>query len=167
MRVAVDLYLLRSSMTPALRVLSVVALALSPAGAQLPPAPAVPSSSGVTIIKDVNVIPMDRERVLPLRSQSIVVTDGVITNVDSAAKLATPRGARVIDGRGRYVLPGLADMHAHLQQGQGTFDDAAGRQLALFVVYGVTTVRILAGPATSIALRDSTARGRIIGPRIV
>jgi hypothetical protein len=104
---------------------------------------------------------------LPLRSQSIIVTDGVVTAVDFATKLAAPRGARVIDGRGRFVLPGLVDMHAHLQQGQGTMDDAAGRQLALYIAYGVTTIRILAGPPTSLALRDSTARGRIIGPRII
>ena len=153
-------------MIRALRVLTVAALSLgSSASAQVAPAPTVPSSSGITVIKNVYVVPMDRERVL--RSQSIVVTDGVITDIGDAAALATPRGARVIDGRGRYVLPGLVDMHAHLQQGQGTMDDAAGRQLALFVAYGVTTVRILAGPPTSLALRDSTARGRIVGPRVV
>lgn len=119
------------------------------------------------MFKNVHVVPMDQERVLPLRSQSIVVSDGVITAVDDAATLPVPRGARVVDGRGRFVLPGLVDMHAHLQAGSGTMDDAAGRQLALFVAYGVTTVRILAGPPSSLALRDSTAKGRIVGPRIV
>jgi hypothetical protein len=145
-----------------------IALVLATTGrAQLPPPPTVPSSSGTTNIKNVHIVPMDRDRLLPLRSQSLIVTDIVIMAVDSATNLATPRGARVLDGRGHFVLPGLVDMHAHLQQGQGTIDDAAGRQLALYVAYGVTTIRILAGPPTSLALRDSTARGRIIGPRIV
>ena len=145
---------------------SLIALVLgTTGGAQLPPAPTVPSSSGSTIIKNVHVVPMDRERLL--RSQSIVVTDGMITALGDAATVTAPREARIVDGRGRYVLPGLVDMHAHLQQGQGTLDDPAGRQLALYVAYGVTTMRILAGPPTSIVLRDSTARGRIIGPRIV
>jgi hypothetical protein len=133
--------------------------------AQPAPAPVVPPSIGVTVIRNANVVPMDRERVL--KGQTIVVTSGVITALDDAAKVRVPSGARVIDAQGRYVLPGLFDMHAHLQQGPGTINDAAGRQLALFIAYGITAARILAGPPTSIALRDSTARGRIVGPRII
>ena len=152
-------------MTPSLRtpLLALVA-ALATVQAQEPNL-VVPPQAGVTVLRNANVIPMDRERILT--GQTIVVTNGVITALDEASKVALPANARVVDLAGRYVLPGLVDMHAHLQQGPGTLDDAAGRQLALWIAYGVTTARILAGPPSSIALRDSTARGRIVGPRIV
>jgi hypothetical protein len=133
--------------------------------AQTPATLTVPPATGVTALRNVNVIPMDRESVL--RAQTVVVTDGVITALGDAGAVTIPAGARVVDGQGRYLLPGLVDKHAHLQQGPGTMSDPAGRQLALLITYGVTTMRILSGPPTSTALRDSTARGRVIGPRIV
>src|SRR3712207_555615 len=83
-------------------------LSLAPAG----PARAQGPSPRVTAFEHVNVIPMDRERVL--RDQTVVVRDGLITEVGDARRVRVPAGALRIDGRGKYLLPGLVDMHTHL-----------------------------------------------------
>ena len=60
---------------------------------------------------DVNVIPMDSERVL---THKTVITDrGKIVGIYDVSKIAPPQGAIRVDGRGRYLMPGLADMHTH------------------------------------------------------
>src|SRR5690606_32502828 len=60
---------------------------------------------------NVNVIPMDRERVL--EDQTVVVADGRITRVGPAASTQVPAGATRIDARGKYLMPGVAEMHGH------------------------------------------------------
>src|SRR4051812_34612886 len=58
----------------------------------------------------VNVIPMDKERVL--ENQTVLVRDGIIAEIGKKVKI--PAGAQIIDGRGKYLIPGLVDMHVHL-----------------------------------------------------
>src|SRR5579872_3302316 len=78
----------------------------SPAFADSPPA----AQPGITAFVGVNVVPMDRERVL--RGQTVLVEDGNIKAI--GPDLAVPAGATVIDGHGTaYLSPGLADMHVH------------------------------------------------------
>src|ERR1044071_578722 len=69
----------------------------------------------------VSVVPVDRERVL--ENQTVVVRDGRIVEVGPAAKVKVPAGAAQIDGRGKFLMPGLADMHAHLYPGEGAAND--------------------------------------------
>src|SRR5690349_24507031 len=61
---------------------------------------------------NVNVIPFDRERIL--ENQTVIVRDGRIAQIGSASGVKVPAGALKIDGRGKYLMPGLADMHVHL-----------------------------------------------------
>ena len=61
---------------------------------------------------DVNVVPMDRERVL--QHQTVVVSGDRIVAMGPASSTAVPEGAARIDGRGKYLMPGLAEMHAHV-----------------------------------------------------
>ena len=61
----------------------------------------------VTVFVGVNVVPMDSERVL--HGQSVVVTDGKITEVGAVDTVAVPDGARVIYGAGRWIVPGLIE----------------------------------------------------------
>src|SRR5690348_5013930 len=58
---------------------------------------------------DVNVVPFDRERVL--EAQTVIVREGRIAQIGPASKVKVPAGALKIDGRGKYLMPGLADMH--------------------------------------------------------
>jgi hypothetical protein len=108
----------------------------------------------------VNVLTMDAERVLP--DQTVIVSDGVIMTVGPAARVPVPGGARIVAGRGKYLMPGLADLHVHLVGDRAT-------QLALlkaFVANGVTTVLNVRGTPDHLALRSQVAGGAILGPTI-
>ncbi|HWI63168.1 MAG TPA: amidohydrolase family protein [Symbiobacteriaceae bacterium] len=80
----------------------------------------------------VNVIPMDEERVLP--DQTVVVRDGLVERVE--ASQPPPADAEVIDGNGWYLMPGLTDMHVHIE---------GADELPLYLANGVTTVRNMWG----------------------
>src|SRR4030081_2090750 len=61
---------------------------------------------------NVNVIPMDRERVLA--AQTVLVSGGRIKAMGAVRDIALPKGTHRVDGTGKYLIPGLADMHGHL-----------------------------------------------------
>ena len=63
---------------------------------------------------NVNVVPFDRERII--EGQTVIVRDGRIAEIGPANKTKVPAGAREIDGRGKYLMAGLADMQASLRQ---------------------------------------------------
>jgi len=109
-----------------------------------------------TAFLDVNVVPMDRERVLA--RQTVVVRDAVIAAVGRAAEVRVPEEATRIDARDRYLLPGLADMHVHLEYEE---------DLLLFLANGVTTVRNMSGAPFHVAWRERVARGEMLGPTII
>ncbi len=126
-----------------------------------------PLAAPVALI-GVNVIPMDDERVLP--GQTVLIKDGRISQIGPASAVAIPRGATRIDGRGRYLLPGLADMHAHLS-GYVTAPNAdkfgiARAEMLLYVATGVTLVRNMAGSPDHLEYRRRVAAGEMLGPRI-
>jgi imidazolonepropionase-like amidohydrolase len=118
----------------------------------------------VTVFENVNVIPMDRERVL--RGQTVVVRDGVIAEVGAAQRVRVPRGAERIDGRGKYLLPGLIDMHTHLFSDDDFPDELAGDELALMLANGVTTIRLMIGTPEHLALRRKVEAGDLLGPTL-
>jgi len=124
------------------------ACARSPAPGQLP-------AVATTALVDVTVLPLDRERVLP--AQTVLVQGERIVAIGPASSLRAPAGARVIDGRGKYLMPGLADMHTHLVRRE---------DLLLYLALGVTTVRNMWGAPLHVEWRDRIARGRMLGPTI-
>jgi cytosine/adenosine deaminase-related metal-dependent hydrolase len=122
--------------------------------------PAAAGAQGTVAVVGVDVIPMDAERVL--RGQTVVVERGVITRLGPAARVSVPNGATVVDGRGKYLVPGLADVHVHLAGDRAT-------QLAvleLFVAHGVTTVLNMRGTPEHLALRAEAAAGSLLAPTI-
>jgi len=66
----------------------------------------------IIALTNVNVIPMDKERVLS--GQTVIVIDGRISKIGSASSTKVPSGATKIDGTGQYLIPALADMHVHM-----------------------------------------------------
>lgn len=112
---------------------------------------------------NVNVVPMDRDRVMP--AQTVIVADGRLVAIGAAATVTVPANAQTIDGRGRYLMPGLAEMHAHIPGGQAT-DEAIERVLFLYVANGVTTARGMLGAPRHLTLRERARRGEILSPTI-
>src|SRR5258708_5837639 len=137
----------------------------SPAGSTS--SQALASASALAFI-GVTVLPMDRERELP--DQTVLANDGRIAAAGPRAQVVVPRGTARIDGRRLYLLPGLADMHAHLSEYlTGTSEDKRAvvrAELLLYVATGVTLVRNMAGSPDHLDLRARVAAGEIIGPRI-
>ena len=112
-------------------------------------------------ITDVNVIPMDEERVI--EGQTVVIELGNITAIGPDA--AIPDGAQVIDGAGKYLMPGLAEMHAHVPG--GGFDDQAREDVMfLYLANGITLARNMAGHRSHLELRSQIAHGNVLGPRL-
>jgi imidazolonepropionase-like amidohydrolase len=111
------------------------------------------------VITHVGVVDVEGGRVLPDRA--VVVAGARIAAVGRAADVRVPAGARVVDGAGKYLIPGLVDMHAHVT----LFGRAA---LPLYLAHGVTGVRDMGAErfADARALRDSIAAGRPLGPRM-
>lgn len=91
------------------------------------------------------------------RSQDVLVQNGRIAAIRSG--LNAPAGAHVVEGAGRFLMPGLVDTHVHV-----TADD----QLLLFVASGVTTVQGLGGPlARNLDARERALRDEIVSPDFV
>jgi hypothetical protein len=119
---------------------------------------------GQTVVfENVNVIPMDRERVL--ERQTVVVRDGRIAQIAPAASVTVPAGATRVDGAGKYLMPGLAEMHGHLTANYLP-DAAKADVLYLYVANGVTTVRAMLGNPEAITTRDAIAAGTLLGPKL-
>src|SRR5689334_10323263 len=114
------------------------------------------SSPAALAIADVAVIPVATDGLIP--HQTVVIRDGRVISIGPARSTTAPSDARVIDGRGRYLIPGLVDAHVHLEE------DADFPQ---FVASGVTTVRDLMGSPETLAWRAATANGTLVGPRVI
>jgi cytosine/adenosine deaminase-related metal-dependent hydrolase len=117
---------------------------------------------GVTAFINVTVIPMDRERALP--GHTVMVRGDRIVAVGPANRVRVPEGARRIEGAGRFLIPGLAEMHAHIPPPQ---DPAwQERVLLMYLAGGVTTIRGMLGHPQHLELRERAARGQIVSPTI-
>lgn len=126
---------------------------------------AVSVSAQTVAFTNVNVIPMDRERVLA--KQTVVVRNGVIVEIGNAKNVKLPKDAVRIDGNGKYLIPGLVDMHTHLLSDSDEFPDSIGpHELRVMVANGVTTVRFMIGTPALLDLRRRSANGEIEAPTI-
>ena len=97
----------------------------------------------------------------PRSDMTVVVRGDTVVAVAPSGGIVVPRGSRVIDARGKYLIPGLWDMHAHI-------GDAGELALRLYAASGVTGVRDAGGDLDSLlAWRTRIARGEILGPRLV
>jgi imidazolonepropionase-like amidohydrolase len=141
----------------------VLVLAAAAAGcvAVAGPRPQAALGGDAIAFTNVNVIAMDGERVL--RDQNVIVSGGSIVAVGPAAATAVPSGVRQVDGQGRYLIPGLAEMHGHLPFQTG---ELAEHTLFLYVAAGVTTVRGMQGHPVQLDLRRHVEAGRLVGPRL-
>ncbi len=112
----------------------------------------------------------------PVPGRVVVIRDGRIAEVAAADGWQATRGVQAIEMPGRFVMPGLIDLHAHVTilpadgaAAGDVIDRAASEQvLSTLLGFGVTTVRIPAALAEGdVALRDAVAAGEVLGPRIL
>ena len=124
---------------------------------------AAPAMADVlTAFVNVNVVPMSSETIV--RQQTVIVDNGKILVIGDVDTTPIPDGAKVIDGTDRFLMPGLAEMHAHVPEaGSGTID----RYFNLYVANGVTTIRGMLGRPSHLALRADLENGVVFGPRLV
>ncbi|CAN5364181.1 amidohydrolase family protein [soil metagenome] len=116
--------------------------------------------SETTAFVNVNVIPMDSETVL--ENHTVIVEGGRITLVGPSDEIEIPSGAAEIDGNGRYLMPGLAEMHGHVPGPDNP--EYAENVLFLYISNGVTTVRNMAGHPYHLELKERIDNGELAGP---
>jgi imidazolonepropionase-like amidohydrolase len=110
--------------------------------------------SGVIAIEDVAVVPMDRNGVIP--HQTVLIQGDRIIAVGRHGSVRVPGAARRLDGRNRFLMPALTDMHVHLR----------AEDLAAYLASGIGTVRNMWGHAAISRLRQEIESGARRGPRI-
>ena len=115
-----------------------------------------------TAFINVNVVPMSSDAVI--EQQTVVVDHGVIEAIGPVDDIPIPEGSAVIDGTDRYLMPGLAEMHAHLPDAGSSELD---RYFNLYVANGVTTIRGMLGRPSHLGLRQNLNDGDVFGPRLV
>ncbi|MGH7548538.1 MAG: amidohydrolase family protein, partial [Gemmatimonadales bacterium] len=121
----------------------------------------------VVVFTNVGVVPMDRERVL--EDQTVVVRGDRIAAIGPAAAIRAPTGAVRVNARGKYLIPGLAEMHAHVPGPQAEQQLGAGyaeRVLFLYLANGVTTIRGMLGHPAHLVLRERLRRHELLGPTL-
>jgi imidazolonepropionase-like amidohydrolase len=115
-----------------------------------------------TVIVNVNVVPMSSE--LVIAQQSVVIVGDKISTIGHVDTVPVPKDAAIVDGTDRFLMPGLAEMHAHVTS---TNAEEVDRLSTLFIANGITTIRGMLGQPSHLKLRDQFASGEVFGPRLV
>ncbi len=124
-------------------------------------ASAFAAEESVVAFVNVSVAPMDGRGVL--ENQTVIVRGDRIASVESNAE--PPVGATIIDGAGKFLIPGLCEMHGHIPPlSQG--DQAVNDTLFLYLSNGVTTVRGMLGSNGQLALREDALSGARLSPTL-
>lgn len=142
---------------------------------QRPARDAGPQNGAVVAIVGATVI--DGNGGPPVPDATIVVRGKRIAEIGPRASVRVPRGARVIDAAGKFATPGFIDTNVHISlynnnesmvRYEPRFTDLVVETAQLVLKHGITTVRDSYGALLPLnAVRDSIARGKLIGPRLL
>jgi Amidohydrolase family len=130
------------------------------------PAARAGAKSEIYAFVDVNVISMKPGGKQLTRRQTVVVEDGEIVALGKSSKIAVPEGATVINGRKRYLLPGLWDMHAHGQDVPAVPDFDEKDLFTIYLANGITGVFDPWGFREIFRWQKDLERGKTLGPRL-
>jgi imidazolonepropionase-like amidohydrolase len=115
------------------------------------------------VITGVDVVDVENGRIA---RHSVVVRNGVIESL-LAPQTTAPESAATIDGSGKFLIPGLWDMHVHLAT-RPEPELAETIMLPLFLAHGIVGVRDMGGPLDRVlAIRDAVKKGTLTGPRVI
>src|SRR6266536_1138245 len=115
----------------------------------------------VVAFESVSLLPMDQDRILD--SQTVIVRGDRIAEIGPAGHVQVPAGAQRVDGRGKYLMPGIAEMHAHVPSAD---DPMLETDMALCVLTGATTIRAMMGTPDQLEYRRRIASGELFGPTL-
>lgn len=125
----------------------------------------IPGGSIDVLVRDVTVIDVVDGKHLPHRD--LALRDGRIVAITQSTAKPDPDARKVVDGRGKFAIPGLWDMHVHFGGGEELIEENRAL-LPLYVAHGITAVRDAAGDLgpSVFQWRDAIAAGREAGPTI-
>jgi imidazolonepropionase-like amidohydrolase len=130
-----------------------------------PTVSATPPTS--TAFVDVTVVPMDKQHLL--LHQTVLIRGDRIVEIGPTGSIKLPRDCAVIDGRSRFLAPGLTDTHVHffgyVRAGAGDIG-VEKAILIMLLANGVTTAVVMEGTPAILSLRDDVLHGRVLGPRL-
>ena len=125
-----------------------------------------PASPGTALaITNVNVVDTASGSITP--GATVMIRGDRIVSIAKSGQIKVPSNASIVDGRGKFLIPGLWDMHVHIAFGDWV---PSGKEVALplFVANGITGIREMGGDLdTLLQWRSEIARGAVVGPRIV
>lgn len=112
------------------------------------------------VFRGVNVIPMDQNRVID--NQTVIIRNGRIVTMGNANSVKIGLNALIIEAKGKYLVPGWAEIHAHVPP----IDDIEPMKevLTLYLANGITTIRGMLGHPKHLELRSKINNGEILGP---
>lgn len=117
------------------------------------------ADANIVAFKNVNLVPMDSAYILA--DQTILIQDGIIREIGPASNVAIPEKAQIIEGKGRYLLPGLTDFHIHLRSTD---------ELISYLSHGVTKVVHMSGAMSGapdlLRYKKQLSNGEMIGPEL-
>jgi imidazolonepropionase-like amidohydrolase len=114
------------------------------------------------VFRNVNVVSMTSPKVA--KKMTVVVQNGTIQEIFSKDR-TLPENATVIDATGKYLMPGLADMHAHIPPREAT-GGLMNDVLFLYLANGITTLRGMQGQPGQLDLRAQQRRGTVVSPNL-
>ena len=136
-------------------VLLLISLALPTARSQ----PELPQN--ILAISDVTVIDATGAPAKP--NMTVIITGDRITQIAKTEEMAIPKNAQLINGAGKFLIPGLWDMHVHT-----VWKGRPERFFPMFIANGVTGVRDMASDLEFLKqLRKDISEGRLVGPRLI
>ncbi|MCF4101886.1 amidohydrolase family protein [Gillisia sp. M10.2A] len=129
-------------------------------------------ANNVYVIKNVNIIPMTTDNKI-ITNAIVVIKNEKISSINSDS---IPKKGKIIDGRGKWLIPGLIDMHVHTNADLNFKENSATQGATFFmntqdvmttyIVNGVTTIFELGGRVEHFGQRNEIAKGKVIGPRM-
>ncbi len=114
------------------------------------------SQNQAIAFEHVNVVPMHTNQVL--RDYTVVIRNNKIAEITPSNTISLPSNVKAIDARGKYLMPGLADMHIH------DYSNTLERDFMLYLANGVTLVRNMSGSPAGIATRAKVRNGSLLAP---
>jgi len=103
-------------------------------------------------VQHVTLIPMNKKG--SLTDMTVIMQEGKIRKIGPSASTSIPPNTTVIDGRNKFLIPGLYDMHAHFFYEQGENVNTCDKELKMMLANGLTSVRIECGDSLYLDVRE-------------